>query len=92
MGLNTIARLTFPQMRSELLAELKLLEEESQKLSGKLHTAYMARMSGKPPPQSESDRVMQQPADFTGNSATLDSAVQQQLAQLQAQVSALQAT
>ena len=35
---------------------------------------------------------MQQPADFTGNSATLDSAVQQQLAQLQAQVSALQAT
>ena len=87
---NTVARLTFPQMRGELLAELKLLEEESQKLGGKLHTAYMARMSGHVPPPTESDRVMSQPADFTGNVAASDSTVQQQLAKLQAQVSAMQ--
>ena len=86
---NTVNVLTFAQMRIELLAELKLLEDENQKLGGKLHTAYMARMSGKVPKQSESDRVLQQPADFTGNVATSDSEILQHLHHLQAQVASM---
>jgi len=65
---NTVNQLTYAEMRVELLDELKIIEEEDNRMGSKLQDVYMKRMLGQDAvhPKQSMDSI-----DFTGNASMM---------------------
>lgn len=65
---NTVNRLTYSQMRLEILDELKIIEEEDSRMGSKLQDVYMKRMLGQDPVPT---KLGMDSIDFSGNTAMM---------------------